>query len=184
MPSWSNLEEEIARRMPPFDDNDLLERLQTVPGIGPKVAQALVAEIGIDMSRFPSAGHLASWAGLVPGKNESAGRNRSAKTNKANHYLKAVLVEAAQAVGHTRDTHLANQYHRLAARRGKKRAAVAIAHAILVIAYHIIKRGTTYVDLGANYLDERKADTIQHQLVKRLERLGFKVTLETQTAAA
>ena len=178
------LEEEIGKQMPPFDDNDLLERLQTIPGVGPKVAQALVAEIGVDMSRFPTAGHLASWAGLVPGKNESGGRTHSARINKANRYLKAVLVEAANAVGHTRDTHLATQYHRLAARRGKKRAAIAVAHSILVIAYHIIRRGTSYIDLGVNYLDERKAETVQHQLVKRLERLGFKVTLETQTKAA
>jgi hypothetical protein len=144
----------------------------------------LVAEIGIDMSRFPTAGHLASWAGLVPGKNESGGRTHSSRINKANRYLKVLLVEAAHAVGHTRDTHLATQYHRLAARRGKKKAAIAVAHSILVIAYHIIRRGTSYVDLGVNYLDERKAETVQHQLVKRLEKLGFKVILETQTQAA
>ena len=95
-----------------------------------------------------------------------------------------MLVEAAQAVGRKHDTHLATQYHRLAARRGKKRAAVAVAHFILVIAYHIIRRGTAYVDLGTNYFDERKAETVQHQLVKRLERLGFKVSLETQNHAA
>lgn len=178
------LEEEIAKLLPPFDQDDLLARLQTIPGVGPQVAQTIVAEIGTDMSRFISANHLASWAGLVPGKNESAGRNRSSKTNKANRYLKSMLVQAAQAVGHKHDTHLAAQFHRLAARRGKKRAAVAVAHSILVIAYHIIRRGTAYIDLGANYFDERKADAVQHQLVKRLERLGFKVTLESQAAAA
>jgi transposase len=172
------LEEEIAQLLPPFDQDDLLARLQTIPGVGEKVAQAIVAEIGTDMSRFQTAGHLASWAGLVPGKNERAGRNRSSKTNKANRYLKALLVEAANAVGHTHDSHLAAQFHRLAARRGKKPAAVAVAHSILVIAYHLIRRGTAYVDLGANYFDQRKADAVQHQLVKRLERLGFKVTLE------
>lgn len=178
------LEEEITKLLPPFDQDDLLARLQTIPGVGEKVAQTIVAEIGTDMSRFQTAGHLASWAGLVPGKNESAGRNRSAKTNKANRYLKAILVEAANAVGHTHNSHLAAQYHRLAARRGKKRAAVAVAHSILVIAYHLIRRGTTYVDLGANYFDERKADSLQHQLVKRLERLGFKVALEPSPQAA
>ena len=136
------------------------------------------------MTRFPSAGHLASWAGLVPGKNESAGRSRSRKTNKANPYLKSALVEAAQAVGHQHDSHLAAQFHRLAARRGKKRAAVAVAHSILVIVYHLIQRGTVYTDLGANYFDECKAATVQHQLVKRLERLGFKVSLETLQPAA
>jgi len=158
--------------------------LQTIPGVGPQVAQTIVAEIGTDMSRFKTAAHLASWAGLVPGKNESAGRNRSAKTNKANRYLKSILVEAAQAVGHQHDTHLAAQFHRLAARRGKKRAAVAVAHSILVIVYHIIRRGTVYEDLGVNYYDERKADVVQHQLVKRLERLGFTVSLQPQSQAA
>jgi transposase len=178
------LEEEIAKLLPPFDQDDLLARLQTIPGVGEKVAQAIVAEIGTDMSRFATAGHLASWAGLVPGKNESAGRNRSAKTNKANRYLKAILVEAAQAVGHKHDSYLAAQFHRLAARRGKKRAAVAVAHSILVIAYHLIRQGTVYVDLGPNYLDQRKADAVQNQLVKRLERLGFNVTLEARSPAA
>jgi transposase len=172
------LEEEITKLLPPFDQDDLLTRLQTIPGVGYKVAQVIVAEIGTDMTRFKTAGHLASWAGLVPGKNESAGRNRSSKTNKANRYLKAILVEAANAVGHTHDSHLAAQFHRLATRRGKKRAAVAVAHAILVIVFHIIRRGTSYVDLGPNYFDQRKADAVQHQLVKRLEHLGFKVTLE------
>jgi transposase len=177
------LQEEIAKLLLPFDQDDLLARLQTIPGVGQKVAQVIIAEIGTQMSRFKTANHLASWAGLVPGKNESAGRNRSAKINKANRYLKSILVEAAQAVGHKHDSHLAAQFHRLAARRGKKRAAVAVAHSILIIVYHIIRRGTVYTDLGANYFDERKADAVQHQLVNRLERLGFKVTLETQAAA-
>lgn len=180
----TTLEEEIDKLLPPFDQEGLLARLQTIPGVGEQVAQIIVAEIGIAMSRFKTAGHLASWAGLVPGKNESAGRNRSAKTSKANRYLKSALVQAAQAVGHKHDTHLAAQFHRLAARRGKKRAAVAVAHSILVIAYHVIQRGTVYTDLGTNYFDERKADAVQHQLVKRLERLGFKVLLEAQANAA
>lgn len=178
------LEEEIAKLLPPFDQNDLLTRLQSIPGVGLRVAQTIIAEVGTDMTRFQSAGHLASWAGLVLGKNESAGRNRSSKTNKANSYLKACLVEAAHAASHARDTHLAAQFHRLAARRGKKRAAVAVAHSILVIAYHLILRGTSYIELGAAYLDQLRSDSIQRQLVKRLERLGFKVTLETQTLIA
>lgn len=178
------LEEALAKLLPPFDQDDVLARLQTIPGVGEKVAHVILAEIGTDMRRFQTAQHLASWAGLVPGKNESAGRNRSAKTAKANRYLKASLVEAAHAVGHQRDTHLAAQFRRLAARRGKKRAAVAVAHSILVIVYHIIRRGTVYMELGANYFDERKADTVQHQLVKRLERLGFNVTLAPQADVA
>jgi len=130
------------------------------------------------MSRFQSAGHAASWAGLVPGKNESAGRNHSSRTNKANRYLKAGLVQAAHAVGRSKKSYLSAQFGRLASRRGKKRAAVAVAHSILVIAYHIIKNGTEYVDLGTNYFDERKQEAVQKQLIRRLEKLGLKVTVE------
>jgi transposase len=172
------LEGEIDQLLPPFDQDDLLARLQTIPGIGQKVAQVIVAEVGNDVQRFPTAGHLASWAGLVPGKNESAGRNHSAKTNKANRYLKAALVEAAQAVGRSRDNYLASQFHRLAARRGKKRAAVAVAHSLLTIAYHIIDQGTTYVDLGTNYYDQRQSESVQKRLIQRLEKLGFSVSLQ------
>lgn len=172
------LETEIDQLMSPFDQDDLLLRLDSIPGVNKKTAQIIIAELGIDMQRFPSAKHAASWAGLVPGKNESAGRNRSNKTNKANRYLKAALVEAAHAAGKSKNNYLASQFRRLAARRGKKRAAVAVAHSILVIAYHIIKRGTTYVDLGSNYFDERKHDELQKQLVRRLEKLGLKVTVQ------
>jgi len=178
------LEAEIEKLLPPFDQDDLLERLDTIPGVDRRVAQIIIAEIGTDMSRFTNAGHLASWAGLAPGKNESAGRNRSAKTRKANRYLRPALVQAAQAVGRSRDNYLAARFRRLAARRGKKRAAVAIAHKILVIAYHIIRDGTAYQDLGANFYDERDADKVQRRLVKRLEKLGFKVSLEPLEVAA
>jgi len=178
------LEEEIAKVLPPFDQEDLLTRLQTIPGVGEKVAQAIVAEVGTDMSRFQNAHHLAAWAGLAPGKRESAGRNYSAKTSKANRYLKAILVQAASAVGRSHNNYLAAQYHRLAARRGKQRAKVAVAHSILVIAYHLIRRGTSYVDLGADYFDQRKTQAIQQQLVKRLERLGLKVILQSISTTA
>ncbi len=178
------LEEEIAKLLPPFDEADLLARLDTIPGVDQYTAQVIVAELGTDMSRFATAGHAASWTGLTPGKNESAGRNRSAKTNKANRYLKAALVEAGQAAGRSRDNHLAAQFRRLAARRGKKRAAVAVAHSILVIAYHIIRDGTSYVDLGANYYDKRNAEMIQQRLIKRLEALSLTVTVEPLTVAA
>ena len=178
------LEQEIEHSMIPFDEDDLVMRLDTIPGVDKKTAQVIIAELGTDMGRFESAGHAASWAGLVPGKNESAGRNRSAKTNKANRYLKTALVEAATAAGRSKDNYLSAQYRRLAARRGKKRAAVAVAHSILVIAYHLIQRGTAYSDLGTNYFDERKKDAVQQQLVRRLENLGFKVALEPLTRVA
>lgn len=178
------LEAEIERLMRPFDQNNLIERLDTIPGVDKKTAQIIIAELGIDMKRFRNAKAAASWAGLVPGKNESAGRNRSSRTNKANRYLKSALTQAAHAAGRSKDNYLSAQYRRLAARRGKKRAAVAVAHSILVIAYHIIKRGTEYVDLGSNYLDKRKQETVQKQLIRRLEKLGLKVTVEPLHEAA
>lgn len=178
------LEAAIAQAMRSFDENDLLSRLDGIPGVNRTVAQVIVAELGIDMIRFPSANHAASWAGVAPGKNESAGKNRSSKTSPANRYLKRALVEAAHAAGRSKDNYLSAQYRRLASRRGKKRAAVAVARSILIIAYHLIQRGTTYVDLGVNYFDQRKAETVQHQLVKRLERLGFKVSLEPSAKLA
>ena len=178
------LEQEIEQLIRPFDEDDLVARLDTIPGVDKKTAQVIIAELGTDMDRFESAGHAASWAGLVPGKHESAGRNRSSKTAKANRYLKTALVQAANAVGRSKGNYLAARYRRLAARRGKKRADVAVAHSILIIAYHIIQKGTEYVDLGANYFDERKQEIVQKQLIKRLEKLGLKVTVEPLSAAA
>jgi transposase len=171
------LEEEIDKLILPFDQADLLERLQTIPGVGKKVAQIIVAEAGTDMRRFASAGHLAAWAGLTPGKNESAGRNRSARTNKANRYLKTTLVEAANSLSRSTNNFLASRFRRLKARRGQKRAAVALARSILEIAYSLMTRGGVYVDLGANYHDHRRKDKVQQSLVKRLEGLGFAVSL-------
>ncbi len=178
------LEMEIDRLIVPFDQDDQLARLQTIPGVGQKVAQVILAEVGPDMTRFPSAGHLASWAGLVPGKNESAGRNRMARTTKANRYLRRALVEASHAAGRKRDNYLSARYHRIAARRGKQRAAMAVARSILEIAYHLLSKGTRYVDLGPNYFDQRQAEAVQKRLVKRLEHLGLEVTLTPRSAAA
>jgi transposase len=174
----------IDQLMPPFDQDDVVARLSTIPGVDYKVAQIIIAELGVDMSCFASAGHAASWAGLVPGKNESAGRNYSSRTHKANRYLRAALVQAAHAAGRSKDNYLSAQYRRLSARRGKKRAAVAVARSILVIAYHIIQRGTEYVDLGANYFDQRKQETVQKHLIARLEKLGLKVTVAPRSNAA
>jgi transposase len=180
----TQLEAEIDRLMRPFDEHDRIARLDTIPGVDQKTAQVIIAELGIDMSRFPSAKHAASWAGLTPGKHESAGRNTASHPAKANRYLKTALVQAAHAAGRSKDNYLATQFRRLAARRGKKRAAVAVAHSILVIAYHIIINGTEYVDLGANYFDQGKQETVQKQLIRRLEKLGLKVTVEPLNDAA
>ncbi len=177
-----DLQQSIDQLLPTFDQDALLARLDTIPGVGLTTAQVMVAEIGIDMSRFTDANHLASWAGLAPGKNQSAGRNYSAKIAPGNRHLRNILIEAAHAVGRSKDNYLAAQYRRLTARRGKKRAAVAVAHSILKIAFHIIKNGTTYVDLGPNYFDQRDQQATQRRAVRRLEALGFKVTLEAMAA--
>jgi transposase len=178
------LNEEIDRLMLPFDEDEQLRRLDDIPGVGREVAQVIIAELGVDMNRFPSAAHAASWAGLAPGKNESAGKNRSGKITPGNRHLKAMLVQAAHAVSRTKDNYLAAQFRRLAARRGKKRAAIAVAHSIVVIAYHMLRDGTEYRDLGGDYFDKRNKEKLQRNLVSRLEGLGLKVMLEPAAVAA
>jgi len=178
------LNEEIDRLTLPFDEDEQLRRLDDIPGVGREVAQVIIAELGVDMNRFPSAAHAASWAGLAPGKNESAGKNRSGKITPGNRHLKAMLVQAAHAVSRTKDNYLAAQFRRLAARRGKKRAAIAVAHSILVIAYHMLRDGTEYRDLGGDYFDKRNKEKLQRNLVSRLEGLGLKVMLEPAAVAA
>ncbi|MGN8769881.1 IS110 family transposase [Paenibacillus barengoltzii] len=171
------LDEEIKRRMLPFEED--LELLDTIPGVARRTAETIAAEIGTNMDQFPSAAHLCSWAGLCPGQNESAGKRKSGKTRKGNKKLRSALVEAARAAGRTKNTYLSSQYHRIAARRGANRAAVAVAHSILMIAYYILKRRQPYIELGPTYYEERKRDTIIRQSIKKLESLGLKVTVES-----
>lgn len=166
---------EIAERERPFAPT--LERLTTIPGIGRRTAEVLLAEIGPDLSRFPSARHLASWAGLCPGNNESAGKRRSGRTRPGSPWLRSALVEAARSAGRSK-TYLGTQFHRLAARRGGKRAAVAVAHSLLVIAYTISRTGAPFRDLGANYFDERDREHVRRRLTRRLQALGYAVTIE------
>jgi len=171
----ARLSTEIEERLRPFDEP--ASRLRTIPGVGPRTAELLLAEIGPDMSIFPTAGHLASWAGLCPGHNESAGKRKSGRTRKGNPWLRGALVEAAQTAGRTK-TYLGQQYHRIAARRGKRRAAIAVAHTILVAVYHILARGTAYEDLGPQYFDARDRQRATQRLVRRLSSLGYIITLE------
>jgi transposase len=163
---------------------EAVDLLDTIPGIDRRLAEVLVAEMGIDMSRFPSEHHLASWSGVAPGNNESAGKRRSGKTPPGNPALRKALVQAAHAAKRKKDGYLAAQYHRLAARRGKKRAIVAVAHSILVIAYHILSRREPYRELGGNHFDERKRESVVNRLVHRLEKLGYQVALEMQPTSA
>ena len=172
----ADLDGRIVELERPFAE--AVERLDGIPGVGRRVAETVIAEVGGTVDRFPSAQHLASWAGVCPGHHESAGTRLSGETRKGNSPLRRALVQAAHAAGRARQTYPGQQYRHLAARRGKKRAAVAVAHTILVIAYHLLARNTTYADLGPNHFDRRDADAIERQLVKRLERLGNKVTLE------
>jgi transposase len=174
--SIATVSAEIAERLRPHAE--LIARLDTIPGVGVPLAEALVGEIGTDMTRFPTAKHLASWAGMSPGNNESAGKRRSGRTRKGSPWLRALLVQAAHAAARTKNTYLAAQYRRLAARRGKQRAAVAVGHAILVIAYHLLRRGTVYCDLGPRHFDELDRRATEQRLVRRLEGLGYKVSLQ------
>jgi transposase len=156
--------------------------LDTIPGIARKGAQIIVAEIGTDMSRFPTAGHLSAWAGVAPGNNESGGKRLSGRSRKGNKALKKALVQVAHAAARTRDTYFNEQYHRLAARRGAKRAAMAVAHSILVTAYHMLTRQEPYRELGPGYLDKKRSEKTAKFLVNRLQRLGYDVTLNPQNA--
>jgi transposase len=160
------------------------ERLTTIPGVDRRTAEVIVAEIGTDMERFPTAGQLASWAGVCPGNDQSAGKRRSGHTTKGDRWLRTALTQAAWAASHTKATYLSAQYHRLARRRGKKRGLIAVGHTLLRIAYHVLKRKTSYVELGAEFLDRLDPERTTHGLVKRLERLGYKVNLEPRQDAA
>jgi transposase len=174
--SIERLNGQIGDRFRPFEKD--LQLADTIPGINQRTAETVLAEIGTDLSRFPSDGHISSWAAICPGNDESAGKRRSGKTRKGNRWLRQALVEAAHGASHSKNTYLASQYRRLAARRGSKKAALAVAHSILVILYHMLKRHQPYQDLGPNFFDERDKLAVQKRLVKRLEKLGFKVELQ------
>jgi transposase len=180
--SIARLSQEIAERVRPFEAE--VARLQTIPGVGRRGAEVLLAEIGTDMTRFPTAHHLASWAGMCPGNYESAGKRQKGTTRKGSPWLRAMLAEAAWGASHTKQTYLAAQYHRLAAKRGRKRAIVAVGHTILVIAYQVLARQQSYTDLGSAYFDERDRHATERRLVRRLETLGLKVTIERPSPAA
>lgn len=171
---------EIAERLHPFDQAITL--LDTIPGVARRGAEVLVAEIGVEMQRFPTAAHLASWAGMAPGNNESAGKRRSGKTRKGSPWLRELLVEAAHAAGHTKDTYLGAQYRRLVGRKGRKRAAIAVGHSILIIAYHLLLLEEPYQDLGVDYFERRNRQTQERRLFRQAAALGFTVTRDQPAA--
>jgi transposase len=179
-----SLSGEIEERLRPFEHE--LELLCTIPGVGRITAEVMLAELGPDMSRFPSDRHAASWAAICPGHDESAGKRRSGKTRKGNRWLRTALIEAANsAAGRTRGTYLNAQYLRLKSRRGHAKAIVAVAHSILVSAYHVLERDQTYEELGGDYFISRvDTEHLTRRLVRQLERLGQSVTLTPSTAAA
>jgi transposase len=173
---------EVALRMRPFEAEIAL--LDTIPGINRRGAETILAEIGLDMGRFPTAQHLASWAGICPGNDESAGKRRTGKTRRGSRWLRHALVEAAHGAARTKESYLQAQYRRLAPRRGKSKAVIAVGHSILVIVYHVLTRRTPYQELGGNYFDERAQTAVTRSCVLRLQKLGYDVELRPVKHAA
>jgi len=172
----SQLDKEINSRMHPMED--CIERLDSIPGMDRRSAEDVLAEIGTDMSRFPTSAHLSSWAGLCPGNNESAGKRKSGRTRNGNRWLCSALVRSARATTRRSNNYLSALYHRIVRRRGDKRAIFAVAHSIIVIIFNMLKSGTPYQDLGELYFDKHDQERVVRRTVKRLEKLGYSVTLQ------
>jgi len=177
------IREEVTAAPDPFV-SEAVKLMDTIPGVGEIVAQILAAEIGVEMSQFPSDKNLSSWAGMCPGNHESAGKRKSGKTTKGSRYLRTALVEAAWAASRTKNTYLSAQYRRFVKRMGKKKALVAVGHSILVIAYHLLNNKRTYQELGGDYFDKRYAEKRRTRLIRQLQSLGLKVTVEEVPQAA
>lgn len=169
------LDQKIEEHLRPYEP--LIQRLDVIPGCSRRVIEILFAEVGWDLSAFPDAAHLASWVGICPGTNESGGQRFRGRIRKGNRWVKAILVQAAQAAARTKNTYLSAQYHQIAARRGNKRAAVAVGHSILVIYYHMLTTGEPYREKGADYFSELDRTHAERRFTKQLERLGYQVTL-------
>lgn len=163
---------------PPLSWAEAIVLLCSIPGISRRTAEGILAEIGLDMSRFPSSRHLASWAGMCPGNHESAGKRLSGKTRKGSSWLRKLLVEAAHAAAHTKNTYLSAFYQRIKARQGAKQAAIALGHTLLVICYHVLDRQVSYEELGGNSLEEHDRQATEKRLVRRLEKLGYRVEFQ------
>jgi transposase len=176
------IETRLDQMMKPLSET--MQRLDEIPGIDVRAAQSIVSEIGTDMSRFASADHLCSWAGMCPGNHESAGKRRRGTTRPGNRWLRMTLTQCAWAASHCKNRYLSSQYRRLASRRGKKKALIAVGHSILAILYSMLKEGSHYRDLGGDWFDRQNSHRLKQHLVKRLEGLGYQVTLEARSPAA
>jgi transposase len=159
-------------------DAEALTLMATIPGIKEHTAEVLLAEVGPTVDPFPTAGQFASWAGMCPGNNESAGKRRTGRTRRGNRWLRQALVQAGWAAAHSKKTYLGARYRRVARRRGVKRALMAVGHTLLVIVYQVLRRREPYAELGADYYDRLQPERLTRHLVRRLEQLGHKVTLE------
>jgi len=174
----------IAGCLRPFVNAEQMERLDRIPGVNRRTVENVVAEIGADMNRFPSADHLSSWAGMCPGNEESAGKRIRNRTTKGNRWLRRALTEAAWAASHAKGSYFQAQFRRLAARRGKKRALIAVGHSMLTVFYHLLRAPVVYQELGHAYFDRLKPERYRRYLVKRLQDLGYEVTLQENQPAA
>jgi transposase len=174
------LEAQIEEQTRPFAAE--IGCLDAIPGVDRRVAQVLMAEVGADMKPFPNDQHLSSWAGMCPGNEESAGKRTRRRITPGNRWLKKTLAQAAWAASHTKNTYLASQYRRVAGHRGKKRALIAVGHSMLVIFYHMMRSMASYADLGGDFFDRLEPERLTRYYIKRLERLGHKVTLESVAA--
>jgi transposase len=179
--SITMLQQDIQERLKPYEEAAAL--LESIPVLQEAAITTIISEIGVDMERFPSDKHLVSWAGVCPGNHKSVGKRLSGKTTPGNPYLKAVLCELAWVIAHSKRTYLSAFYHRIARRRGKKRAILAVAHKLLVIIYHVLKTKTPYHEPGEDYFDQMEKIHIQRRSVRRLEQLGYEVTLTPKQVA-
>jgi transposase len=171
----ATLSAELESRLAPFTEQ--LTRLDSIPGINRRTAEVIIAEVGVDMRAFPSAAHLASWAALCPGNNESAGKHKSGRTRKGNRWLRTALIEAAAGASRAKNSALQARFRRVLRHRGPKKAVVALAHALLRIVYHVLAEGTVYRDLGADYYDRHHVGRVTRRAIHLLERQGYRVTL-------
>jgi transposase len=178
--STARFDAAILEATAPFEQ--VVRRLDAVPGVGQSAAEGILSEIGLDMERFGSFGRLSAWAGVAPGNHESGGKRLSGRVRQGNQALRRILVQCAHAAARTKGTYLSSLYHRLAARRGKKRAILAVAHSILVSIYPMLLRDESYTELGHDYLDQLKPEATAKRLVGRLETLGFEVALQPKAA--